>query len=125
MLRRRLDAEAGKAASARQSITKAAHEDKVIRAHRRDREAAQPHSAADDAQPRLLTMTHITAMMLSSAQTTPTGLGSPKMLRPMRPRTDAAFSWLHGFVRSMTGRVGHPQGCPLCQYDLRHLPLTI
>ena len=79
------------------------------------REAAQPHGAArgysvtnsttaSAQQP--LTVTHITAMMRSSAQTTPAGLGSPKMSRPMRPRTDAAFSWLHGFVRSMAGPCG-------------------
>ncbi len=85
------------------------------------REAARPHDAADDAQPRLLTVMNFTKMMRLSAQTTPAGLGSPKMLRPMRPRTDAAFSWLHGFVRSMTGRVGHPQGWPAPEPGTSHL----
>ena len=84
-------------------------------------DAKEAVRASFDAQPHLLTVTHITAMMLSSAQTTPTGLGSPKMLRPMRPRTDAAFSWLHGFVRSMTGRVGHPQGWPAPEPGTSHL----
>ena len=56
--------------------------------------------------PHLLTVTRFTKMMRLSAQTTPTGIGTPKMSRPTRPRTDAAFSWLHGFVRSMAGPCG-------------------
>lgn len=71
--------------------------------------------------PHLLTVTRFTKMMRLSAQTTPTGLGSPKMSRPMRPRTDAAFSWLHGFVRSMAGRVGQSQDWPVPRPGTSHL----
>ena len=41
--------------------------------------------------PHLLTVTHITAMMLSSAQTTPTGRRGPRIYRPTRPRTSRLF----------------------------------
>ena len=53
------------------------------------REAAQPHSAADDAQPHLLTVTGFTRSMKVLAQTTPAGGESPIM---ERRKSRTAFS---------------------------------